>query len=112
MNTTTTITAIDQLVEYLKVHGPIRTVRVSSAQARGAAKAYSYWGAVRYQLRISRDGRPVNIALERARSDRRSEQLAWEDAQALAEREGRIPCQTIGHLSEDDARDILEWLGL
>jgi hypothetical protein len=111
MNTTTT-SALSILIDYLRVHGPIKTVRVSSAKAKGYAKNFSYWGAVRYQLRLDRDGHPVNVALERASSDRRSESLAYEDAQALAEREGRIPCQTIGRLTEEDAREVLEWLNI
>jgi hypothetical protein len=113
MNTvTTTTSALTTLAEYLARHGAIKTVRVSSAQAKGYAKNFAYWGAVRYCLRLDREGRPVNVALERARSIRRSEALAYEDAQELAEREGRIPCQRIGRLTEEDAREVLEWLGI
>lgn len=95
------------LADYVAAHGPIPTVRVSSAQARGAAKKYSYWGAVRYELRLTRDGRVANTPLERASSDRRSKRLAERDAELLAEREGRIEMQTIGAISDDLAADIL-----
>src|SRR5690349_12917656 len=79
--------------------GPIPTVRVSSAQARGAAKGYAYYGAARYEIRLTkRDGYPANIAQERASSDRRSLRLAKDDADKIAEREGRICAQTIGQL--------------
>jgi hypothetical protein len=108
MNTTTS--ALMVLAEHIARHGAIKTVRVSSAKARGYAKNFAYYGAVRYELRLSREGHPVNVPLERATSDRRSERLAWEDAQEIAEREGRIPCQAIGRLTEEDAREILEWL--
>src|SRR5581483_9689934 len=54
------------LAEYIRQHGPVRAVRVSSAQARGHAKQYSYWGPARYELRLSRDGYVIAVAVERA----------------------------------------------
>lgn len=88
------------LAYHIRTHGPIPTVRVSSAQAKGAAKGYSYWGAVRYEIRITRDGLPANRPLERASSDRRSIAGAERDLADLAEREGREECQTLGILPE------------
>jgi hypothetical protein len=113
MNTTQiTEAALTTLTEYLKEHGTVKTVRVSSAQARGFAKNFSYWGAVRYEIRINRNGRPSNVALERARSRRRSLDLAFDDAAELAEREGRIYLERIGPLTEQDAQEILSALGI
>lgn len=58
-------------------------VRVSSAQARGAAKRYPYWGVARYEVRYSaRQRGPVVVAVSRARSERRSQRLAEHDAEA------------------------------
>lgn len=95
-------------LEILRPYLPIPTVRVSSAQARGAAKQYAYWGAVRYEIRETADGRAVsNIPLERASSDRRSERLAGQDADGIAGREGRIVWQRIGRLSATLAREIV-----
>lgn len=87
------------LQHYITIHGPIQAVRVSSAQARGAAKQYPYWGAVRYEIRLrQRDGVPVAVAQERASSDRRSRRLAEQDASDIADREGRIEIDTIGEI--------------
>lgn len=102
---------ISLLAHHIRTHGPVPTVRVSSAQASGRAKKYAYWGVVRYELRLSRDGRPLNVALHRAGSDRRSERLAESDADALAAREGRIRCRMIGRLDESTAIDVLDDLG-
>lgn len=101
------MSAIKTLVDVIRTHGPIPTVRVSSAQARGAAKRYAYWGAARYEIRLTRDGQPSNVALERASSDRRSLRLAEQDAAKLARRERRIVCQEIGRLSEAAAARVL-----
>lgn len=102
---------LNKLTEVLKVRGMIKTARVSSAQARGAAKRYAYWGAVRYQLRLGKDGMPVNVARERATSDRRSLRLAQEDLERMCEAEGRIEVDRIGHLSDRDAERVLKQLG-
>lgn len=101
------MSAINTLVDLILTHGPIPTVRVSSAQARGRAKLYSYWGATRYEIRLTRDGQPSNVALERASSDRRSLRLAQRDASEIARRERRVECQEIGRLSEAAAARVL-----
>ncbi len=90
--------------------GALRAVRVSSAQAKGAAKQYAYWGAVRYAVRLSADGqRLVVAALERASSDRRTEAGAERDAEALADSEDRIETSWIGGVT---ANQIVVALGL
>jgi hypothetical protein len=76
----------------------IPTARVSSAQARGAAKKYAYWGVVRYEIRLSKAGELVNVALERASSDRRSVTKAEQDLETLCEQEKRLPVAEIGKL--------------
>lgn len=95
------------LTAYLLEHGDIKAVRVSSAQARGAAKAYSYWGAVRYVVTLTRDGVPSMQAQERASSDRRSTAGAERDADDLADREDRIRIYGIGRTSAREAEAIL-----
>jgi hypothetical protein len=99
------------LVHHIRTRGPIKTARVSSAQAKGNAKRYSYWGAARYQVRLTADGQPTNAACERASSDRRSERLAERDCEELCDREGRIRVQHIGRLSEDQCRELLAEIG-
>lgn len=85
------MSAVNDLRQYLVDHGPQACVRVSSAQARGAAKKYSYWGAVRYELRlVGRDDHPSLIPQERASSDRRSIDLAIRDAEAMARSIGAV----------------------
>lgn len=79
--------------------GSIPTVRVSSAQARGRAKRYAYWGAARGEIRArERDGALTCLSVERARSDRRSQRLAEDDAD--------------GQLDEAGARILLRRMGL
>ena len=95
------------LTAYLLEHGDIRAVRVSSAQARGAAKDYSYWGAVRYRVRLRKDGVPTAQATESASSDRRSTAGAERDADELAVREDRVRVYGIGEVSQSEARQIL-----
>jgi len=77
--------------------GPLRTVRVSSAKARGTAKGYAYYGAARYMVTVAKsyDGL-CNVALEAASSDRRSVRLAERDAEAIALAEDRAETQAIG----------------
>lgn len=97
-----------EALEILRDHLPIRTVRVSSAQAQGRAKQYAYWGAVRYQIRVTSDGKGVsNMPLERASSDRRSHALAHRDADKIAAFEGRLYCHHIGRLTASQARELL-----
>lgn len=59
-------------------HRGFPCVRVSTV----AGKRWPYWGAVRYRVRVTRDGWPVAHAIERATSDRRSARLAEADAVA------------------------------
>lgn len=89
--------------------GPLRVARVSSAQARGAAGRYPYWGAVRYAVRITRAGHLSSVALERASSDRRSIRLAEKDCDEMAAREGRCPAGWLGQVS---AHAIVAEMGL
>lgn len=96
--------AINTLADLIRDNGPIRTARVSSAQS---GTQYSYWGATRYELRLTADGIPTNQSLERARSDRRSVRLAQWDCAELCERENRIQLQAIGRLTEADAQAVL-----
>lgn len=105
--------AIERLARYIRHHGHVRTARVSSAQASGAAKSYSYWGVARYHITTgARDGLPINVPVERAASDRRAWHLAYDDLLAVCEAEHRIECQRIGHLSERDAAAIISALHL
>lgn len=76
--------------------GPVRAARVSSAQAKGRAKGYAYWGAVRYAVKITRDGRLSAVALECAASARRSQRLAEQDCTKLANATDRIDGINIG----------------
>lgn len=103
--------ALLTLSDLIRAQGPVGAVRVSSAQARGAAKRFPYWGAVRYEIRVGRDGTPSCVAIERASSDRRSRRLAEQDAERIAETEDRVECQRIGRLAEADAARVLQWLG-
>lgn len=97
--------SLQALAAHIKTTGPIKTVGVSSAQA---SCPYSYWGAVRYAIRLTkRDGWPANVPLERASSDRRSYEGAERDALEIAEDEGRILFHRIGRLSEEEAANAL-----
>lgn len=101
------------LVEYIQAHGPIKTVRVSSAMAKGYAKRYRYWGATRYVLRLGKAknaGVLVNMPTERAASDRRVFRLAMEDANALAVAEDRIHLTRIGTLTAIEVEHIYDVL--
>lgn len=100
-------TSLETLTQML----PIKSCRVSSAKARGEAKKYAYWGAVRYQMRLTHDGLVTNVAMEAASSDRRSLRLAKRDAEELCARENRVMCQRIGHLTEEDAAEVLGSIG-
>jgi hypothetical protein len=103
-----TKSSLTVLAEVIQATGPIPAVRVSSAQARGAAKAYQYWGAVRYEIRLRQhDGVPTAVAMGRARSDRRSVRLATADAAQIAGREGRVMIDGLGALSTAEAVAIL-----
>lgn len=103
-----TPTYIETLAELISSRGPIPTVRVSVAKARGKARNYPYWGAALYEIRLAKkDGAPTNAPLRGASSDRRSLRLAKRDADELAERIGGVRLDTIGHLTERDAFKVL-----
>ena len=104
------MTLSEFLRKIIEQHGPIPSVRVSSAQAKGRAKQYSYWGAVRYEIRINRRGNVSNCPLERATSDRRSQRLARDDALRIADDESRIFCSCLGELSRMDQARVLDAL--
>jgi hypothetical protein len=107
---TTTTTALAALRRVLIASGAagIPAVRVSSARARGRARRYAYWGAVRYRLVIGVHDAPCFRPEDHARSDRRSTRLAERDAQAIAAREGRILLSLRpGYLDEPDAARAL-----
>lgn len=103
------VSPLAYLTQYIRDHGPIPTVRVSSAQSH---TQYPYWGAVRYEIRLTREGCPTNTALERASSDRRSERLADRDADKIAAAEGRVRYQGIGRLDNEGAMEVLGCLGV
>lgn len=98
------------VTEYIQAHGPIKTVRVSEAQAKGRAKRYSYWGAVRYTVRLSRTKQLLNMPVEQASSARRAYRLAVEDANALAVAEDRIHLTRIGTLTAIEIEHIYDVL--
>jgi len=98
---------IDQLADYIRVRGPILSVRVSSAQASGRGKQYAYFGAVRYQIVLTKRGTVSAIPQGRASSDRRSFRLAGKDADDIAAREGRIRFDGRGPLDEESAEYVL-----
>lgn len=95
--------------------GPLRAARVSSAQAKGAAKRYAYWGATRYVIGLAAPrGKSacglVKVARERASSDRRSQRLAERDLEALCEREDRVDADLVA--ASCDPQSIAFVLGL
>jgi len=100
------ISAIAQLYRHIMTHGPIDTVRVSSAHARGRASKYPYWGAALYQIRVLASGWVGNVCVSGASSDRRSVAGAERDADAT----GRVICGYIGQLSEQQAEWVLAHL--
>lgn len=104
------MSSIDKLSQLLRKRGAIPAARVSSAQARGNAKNYSYWGAVKYEIRIANNGKPSLIPLERASSDRRSYPLAEMDAKNMAQKINGIYVSNMppGQLRERQAEMILE----
>ena len=101
---------VEALKSLIQSEGPIGCVRVSSAQARGAAKKYAYWGAARYEIRVNSRGGLSYYPLERASSDRRSERLAERDADEIAAKETRYDMgKDLGSLSEARARRVWAW---
>lgn len=100
------------LANWIHEHGPVRCVRVSSAQARGNAKNYPYWGAVRYSVRLTIGGSLTFAAEERATSDRRSEDKADDDARYIADAEDRcyVTFGLPGPVGVVMAETVLDWL--
>jgi len=94
--------AHEALIALVRERGPIKTVRVSSAGARGRTNKYPYWEAALYEVRVV-GGQLSNVVERGASSDRRSYRLAELDAQ----RTGRIRVQRIGRLMNDDCAAIL-----
>ena len=99
---------VSLLAHHIRTHGPIPTARVSSAQS---GTRYAYWGVVRYEIRLRRDGAPTNAPLGRASSDRRSRRLAERDLDELCEAEGRVVCEGIGQIPEESAESWLAGCG-
>jgi hypothetical protein len=100
------MSALQTLKSLIKNTGPVPAVRVSSAQS--GVCHYPYRDAVRYEVRLRKDGEVTYAALERAATTRRSERLAIRDARELAAREGRIYHQAVpGQVGEGEARIIL-----
>lgn len=67
----------------------IPAIRISSAQASGAAKKYSYWGCAPYTVRVDAAHGTITLRAEgRAPSARRSYRLAAQDCTARAARAG------------------------
>lgn len=101
--------SITFLTHILQRGGEIKTVRVSSAKARGKAAKYGYWGAARGHIALSEyDGMPCHYADERAPSARRAEHLAYRDAEVIAMDENRIPGGRHGRLTEAEASAVLD----
>lgn len=101
-----------KLRKYIEENGPVQAVRVSSAQAKGVAKRYCYWGAVRYEIRVNYYGILSSVAQEKASSDRRSMKLAIKDAFDLAKKEKRVYLRDIGPISEQTAWQACQELGI
>lgn len=96
--------SVDPLYHYLISGNEIKAFRVSSAQARGKAKMYAYWGVAEYSIVWSdKHAFPVSRALSRAPSSRRVRHLAESDADELAESSGGVVISSIGVLGFGDA---------
>ncbi len=92
------------LIDYLRAHpNGVPTCRVSSAQAKGAAKLYSYWGVALYRVRLSADGQPVHVCTRRAGSDRRTRDGAMQDATAT----GRLVLCSLGRLTDAECELVV-----
>lgn len=98
MTTETLTDAEAEIAGYRLVldRGPVQLVRVSSAQARGRAKSYSYFGCARYEVAIGARGTLTCRPLSRASSERRSYDLAVRDAERIEEETGAIACAARG----------------
>lgn len=102
---------LEILAAVIRASGPIPAARISSAQARGRAKQYSYWGVVPYEIRLNRAGQPTACPRGRASSDRRSYERAVRDLENFCERTGRVPVRGLGALTAGEAKDVLQRLG-
>lgn len=102
------IGTIETLTKIIQEKGPIKTARISSAKASGKAKLYSYWGVARYEIRLSREGKPINVCVRSASSDRRSQRLVARDLEEVCREENRIICDVIGRLNETEALWVLQ----
>ena len=104
---TPALTRVRNLIER---YGPVSTVRVSSAQASGAARAYPYWGISRGEVIVTTRGHLSVVSRERAGSDRRSYRLAEQDRDTCAIDEHRLAWQPLGRLDESNAACLLTLL--
>lgn len=98
------------LREYIREHGPIKTVRVSSRVREGKA-GYS---AMRYEIRLRKsDGMPTN-APETGGSEyhfRRNIATAGADAMRLRHDENRMMFGTLGYITNKQARLVRVHIG-
>jgi hypothetical protein len=103
---TTTTTTKERLADYIRNHGSVKTVRVSSVQGPGK---YPYWRAKRYQIELSRDGVPSHRPGGHDDTTiRTSYRLAHQEAEEIAAQEGRILVEwRIGPLDESQCEYVL-----
>lgn len=80
-------------------------IRVSSAQARGRAKQYAYWGLAEYHVITGYRGLRM-CCVSRASSDRRSYTLCEQDA----EQTGLPRIQALGYLTDADCVTLTDAL--
>lgn len=105
MITVDDVLGVELLLRDGRFGSAIKCVRVSSAQARGRAKQYAYWGVARYEVRLGAGGTLVATCVRRASSDRRSYRLAQNDAL----KSGLPMITSIGRLRKQDATTIIAW---
>lgn len=104
------ISLLANLYRFVKAHGPIHVARTSSAQARGKAKNYPYWGTAHYKIRESSKGGLTCAVVSGASSSRRSYRLAQQDSEALALELGGICWNGIGEINDLTAECIIKIL--
>jgi len=91
------------LGDIIRERGPIDTVRVSLTH-------FDHCGVAFYQLRLDKNGNVANVCVRgqgAKKYDHRLRRVAESDAAAT----GRIPCQTIGQLSDGECRWIMRTMG-